>query len=170
MLIISTSLLLLSAIATKQLQSPRKGITYKKVEIQKIDPNKVDQPDPKPRPTRPISFEEQLLEYHNEVRLHPYRLRMDERLNMEAQWWAEQMASLGYLRHSDLPYGENIAKGQLKEKEVFDDWMNSTEGHKENIKNKEFKYVGFGCAKDKNGVLWWCALYKKRDSACDPIN
>ena len=40
--------------------------------------------------------------------------------------------------------GENIAGNGTVEK-AFDAWMNST-GHRENILNKNFNYVGFGIA------------------------
>lgn len=44
-----------------------------------------------------------------------------------------------------MAYGENIAKGQTTEQEVFDAWMNSP-GHCKNIMGANFKEMGLGRA------------------------
>jgi len=106
------------------------------------------------------SFEENLLYLHNSVRLRPYTLELDDELNSEAQWWAEQMADMQELRHSNTKHAENIAMNYKDEKDVFDGWMGSTMGHRENIKDRKFKHVGFGRAKDSQGRWWWCAIFK----------
>lgn len=42
--------------------------------------------------------------------------------------------------------GENIAKGQRTPEEVVNAWMNSA-GHRANILNSKYKYLGVGCVK-----------------------
>ena len=49
--------------------------------------------------------------------------------------------------------GENIAKGQKTPEEVVTAWMNS-EGHRANILNSKYKYLGVGCIKSQNGYAW----------------
>ena len=50
-------------------------------------------------------------------------------------------------------YGENIAYGYRSPQEVVRGWMNS-DGHRKNILNSNFKYIGVGVT-EKNGVLYW---------------
>jgi len=45
--------------------------------------------------------------------------------------------------------GENIAIGQRTPEQVVNDWMNS-EGHRKNILNSNFKYIGVGV----DGTAW----------------
>lgn len=85
-------------------------------------------------------------------------LILDEKLCQDAQWWAEQMASMQSLRHSKLPYGENIAYGYEDEQAVMQGWMKS-KGHKANIQNSRYTHVGFGKATDANGEIWWCTVF-----------
>jgi uncharacterized protein YkwD len=41
--------------------------------------------------------------------------------------------------------------------------MKSTEGHKENILNKDSQDVGFGSASDgASGQRYWCAVFAKQ--------
>ncbi len=51
--------------------------------------------------------------------------------------------------------GENIAAGYRSPEEVVDGWMQS-EGHRANILNPEFNYIGVGCvnADDIYGLYW----------------
>ncbi len=48
---------------------------------------------------------------------------------------------------------ENIASKQKSAEEVMTSWMNS-DGHKNNILNDNFKYIGVGCY-EKNGTYYW---------------
>ena len=80
-----------------------------------------------------------------------------------AQKHAEWMAARNRLRHSSLDYdfryrGENIAYNQRTEDEVTDAWMNSR-GHRANILNPKFTKVGFGCARNQSGAIYWCACF-----------
>ena len=56
--------------------------------------------------------------------------------------------------------GENIAAGQTSPEDVMDSWMNS-EGHRANILNPNFKYLGVGYAYDENSTYknYWVQLF-----------
>ena len=49
--------------------------------------------------------------------------------------------------------GENIAMGYSNPSMTFNGWMTS-EGHRDNILNASFRYIGVGCA-NINGVYYW---------------
>ena len=55
--------------------------------------------------------------------------------------------------------GENIAWGQQTPKEVMNAWMNSP-GHRANILNKNFKYIGVGNLQNSSGAQYWVQLFK----------
>ena len=57
--------------------------------------------------------------------------------------------------------GENIAYGQRNPKEVMNGWMNS-EGHRKNILNTGFEYIGIGVA-EKNGIYYWTQFFATSD-------
>lgn len=108
-----------------------------------------------------------LLELHNEER-NGMNLELDKNLCDYSQRHAKKMADNNYLYHSSMSkllkesgasyVGENIAWGQETEEEVVRAWMNSY-GHRKNILNKHYKKVGFGISKDKNGSIYWCAVF-----------
>jgi len=108
-----------------------------------------------------------LLELHNEER-NGMNLELDKNLCHYSQRHAKKMADNNYLYHSSMSkllkesgasyVGENIAWGQETEEEVVRAWMNSY-GHRKNILNKHYKKVGFGISKDKNGSIYWCAVF-----------
>ncbi|MFD1405152.1 CAP domain-containing protein [Robinsoniella peoriensis] len=54
--------------------------------------------------------------------------------------------------------GENIAWGQRSPEEVMNGWMNS-DGHRANILNKNFKYIGVGYHENSNGTGYWTQLF-----------
>ena len=54
--------------------------------------------------------------------------------------------------------GENIAWGQETEKLVVEAWMWSPM-HRWNILGTSYKRVGFGVEEDKEGRLYWCAVF-----------
>ena len=53
--------------------------------------------------------------------------------------------------------GENIAMGYYTPQAVMTGWMNS-QGHRENILNKEFNYVGISCV-EYNDILYWVQYF-----------
>lgn len=54
--------------------------------------------------------------------------------------------------------GENIAYGQKTPEAVMKAWMNS-DGHRANILNKNFKYIGVGYEKNASGTAYWTQLF-----------
>ena len=87
-------------------------------------------------------------------------LQIDSRLQLLARKKAEDMVANGYFDHQSPTYGspfdmmntagiyyytasENIAGGYSNSL-VVTLWMNSTEGHRENILNSSFNYTGVG--------------------------
>ena len=53
--------------------------------------------------------------------------------------------------------GENIASGQRTPEQVVNAWMNS-EGHRANILNEKYKYLGVGCV-SKGGSYAWVQIF-----------
>ncbi len=91
-------------------------------------------------------------------------LELDGSLIKSAQGHAEDMYNNSYFSHTSLDgrtlsdrifkysrefnfMGENIAKGQNSPKSVIDSWM-SSQGHRENILNPNYKKIGIGYYKD----------------------
>lgn len=57
------------------------------------------------------------------------------------------------------PYvGENLAGGSYTSETVVTAWMNSA-GHRENILDPEFHYIGVGYYVDAVGTIYWCELF-----------
>ncbi|WP_335342431.1 CAP domain-containing protein [Polycladomyces zharkentensis] len=93
-------------------------------------------------------------------------LKVDPKLSKMARDKARDMHDNHYFDHNSPTYGspfdmmkrygiqyktagENIAMGQPTPQEVVNDWMNS-KGHRENILNKNYTYIGVGYVKDGN--------------------
>lgn len=53
--------------------------------------------------------------------------------------------------------GENVAAGQTSAQQVMTAWMNSS-GHRANILNWRYQYIGIGVARGSNGVYYWCMV------------
>jgi len=109
--------------------------------------------------TRKTSSAQILLNLHNRVRNKNHPLKLDADMNAKAQWWAEMMAKDQNFTHSQMNYAENIAKGHRSEQHVFNEWMKSW-GHKNNIIRESHTHAGFGVARDAEGKLWWCAIFR----------
>jgi uncharacterized protein YkwD len=121
--------------------------------------------------TPTISIKEKLLDAHNQERISRKikPLIIDEKLCDYAQKHAQKMVKKNYLYHSSMSdlikvnedsslVGENIAWGQETEKLVVEAWMWSPM-HRWNILGTSYKRVGFGVEKDKEGRLYWCAVF-----------
>jgi len=67
---------------------------------------------------------------------------------------------LGELGYSYLGAGENIAYGQDSPEAVVKAWMNSP-GHRANIMNPGFKYLGVGCYESPSGRLYWAQMFAR---------
>lgn len=114
------------------------------------------------------SIEKEVIKLVNEerakVNIEP--LQLDEELMKLSKLKAEDMSKNGYFDHTSPTYGsvgkmakdnkidfstigENIAQGYTTSEEVVAGWMNSP-GHKANILNPDFKYIGVGIT----GTFW----------------
>lgn len=60
--------------------------------------------------------------------------------------------------------GENIAAGYTSASAVFNGWKEEDEkyagqGHRRNMLNSSFQYIGIGCVRSSNGVYFWCQAF-----------
>ena len=113
---------------------------------------------PAPRQTsaataEPSSVTEELLSLHNAQRSRP--LVLCPKLTALAQAHAERMAAGAFGHSGHAP--ENIGMGHTSAEEIFRGWWNSP-GHRSNILGSSSS-VGFGCAADGAGRLYWCACF-----------
>lgn len=58
--------------------------------------------------------------------------------------------------------GENIARGQQSEEQVFTAWMNSTTGHRENNLNPDYEHFGLAKAGSGAHLYWTLVLASER--------
>jgi hypothetical protein len=65
--------------------------------------------------------------------------------------WYSVLQGGGYM-------GENIAIGYMSPTAVVDGWMNSA-GHRANILNKNYKYIGIGSFSNKSAGLSWAQCF-----------
>lgn len=103
------------------------------------------------------------------------KLSLNAKLSNVATLKSQDMINKNYFNHTSPTYGspfdmmkqfnisyktagENIAKGQKTPAEVVKAWMNS-QGHRENILNKNYTEIGIGVAKDANGTLYWTQMF-----------
>ncbi len=103
------------------------------------------------------------------------QLKYSKVLEEKAQKWAEEMARMDSMVHSDVRaavqgsgfrgIGENIAYGytsggtdQPSIDKVMEGWMNSP-GHKKNILRPEYTHIGIGYARRVGGYPYWCAQF-----------
>lgn len=117
-----------------------------------------------PEETR--AFEEEVIRLVNEIREEYGLPLLSEHweLSRVARYKSEDMSNLGYFSHTSPTYGspfdmiksfgltystagENIARGYKTPEAVVEGWMSSS-GHRANILNKSYKYIGVGYAPD----------------------
>ena len=110
-----------------------------------------------------------ILEMHNKERSKRGldELSLDRDMCSYAQKHAESMSKSNRLYHSSMSallkasegssVAENIAWGQESEEEVMKSWMTSS-GHKRNILGN-YKKMGFGSSKAKDGTIYWCVVF-----------
>jgi uncharacterized protein YkwD len=128
--------------------------------------------------TAPASAEEladQVIALVNQTRadfgLPP--VREDFTLTGIAETYACRMIEGGFFDHVDpetgdgpgqraleagyifLAVGENLAAGQQTPEAVMDDWMNSTQGHRENILSPQWTEVGVGIRTGGEYGTYW---------------
>ena len=99
----------------------------------------------------------------------------DNQLGDYARSWANHLAATGSLVHTDLaalvrlPYmtawwtmGENLLVGPGMSGAAAEDvWMNSA-GHRANILNPSFNFIGVASARDSSGRWWYVAEFGAR--------
>jgi uncharacterized protein YkwD len=133
---------------------------------------------------RPIKeeFIKEAIEAHNKYRqLHgAAKLQHDPQLSLYSQIYAEKLAELDNLKHSDClmgdkQIGENIAMqngAMLSAKQATDLWYNEIQdynfdnpgfnmstGHFTQVVWKDTEYMGIGYAKSNNGTFYVVANY-----------
>lgn len=108
------------------------------------------------------AYEQQVVTLTNQERAKEglSALKVDANLSIMAREKSRDMSANGYFDHNSPTYGspfdmmkkfgityssagENIAMGQRTPQEVVTAWMNS-EGHRKNILNPNFTYIGVG--------------------------
>lgn len=99
----------------------------------------------------------------------PLRVLAPESLELAygAHQWSGNMAEDGYFRHSQTnnEYGENIYLSYTTDPinpiawQATPAWMNS-EGHRANILNDDYEYLGVGVAYDGNGTAYATQQFK----------
>ena len=105
--------------------------------------------------------QQEMFDLHNRARKR--NLEIDDSLLAYAQEWAYKMNHEGIRHHSTIKkllgkwnsVAENIAWGSSDSWVIFDGWMKSA-GHRENIMNENFQYVGIGLS---GGC--WCTVFAK---------
>lgn len=118
-----------------------------------------------------------LVKLHNEARSRggwfsgaSLPLNKNKELFMYAQKWAEHIADIEQLNHSDIKSiislgfslaAENIAFGQKDEQTVMKTWLKSY-GHRKNILNKNYDSIGCGFAYSNRGRSYWVVCFGKR--------
>ncbi len=120
-------------------------------------------------------FEKRVVEIVNEERKKNglKTLKISKKISKLAREKSEDMRDKKYFDHKSPTYGrpcdhmkktqkwqtcgENIAAGQATPEEVMDSWMHS-EGHRRNILDPDYKYIGVGFVegfKDSEYDTYW---------------
>ncbi|XP_062930245.1 uncharacterized protein LOC134360095 [Mobula hypostoma] len=131
----------------------------------------------------------ELLKEHNSLRARHQSppLQVNPELSIQAKKWAEHLASIKALKHSDTQYGENLwykwssNKTLPTGKEVSESWYNeirdynfkapgfsSKTGHFTQLVWKATKEMGAGQATDGKGTFFVVAVYKPAGNISNP--
>jgi uncharacterized YkwD family protein/spore coat assembly protein SafA len=123
------------------------------------------------------SVESQVIDLTNQERqkagLAP--LQLDWQLSRVARYKSRDMRDTGYFAHRSPQYGspfdmmkrfniqytsagENIAVGQTSPEQVVKEWMSSP-GHRKNILNDTYTYIGVGYAKGGSYGTYWTQMF-----------
>lgn len=106
-----------------------------------------------------------------------HTLKVGKTCSYVARLKSQDMISRSYFSHISPTYGspftmmqhyglrfsaagENIAYGQPTAASVMNAWMNSA-GHRANILNPSYTYIGVGAAKNSRGVIYWTQEFIK---------
>ena len=102
-------------------------------------------------------------------------LKIDNRLNKIAMIKAKDMAKDGKMSHISKKFGatfnlikkekihfskaaENIASGHKTPEFVVERWLKS-KGHRKNILEKDYRFIGIGKTVDSDGKTYWVQLF-----------
>ena len=122
------------------------------------------------------AMEEEVVKLVNEERekhgLQP--LQISEKLMQTAREKSDDMAINNYSSHTDpngynmakdMNVAENIAGVSSTPKGVFNEWLSSNTGHKENILDPNSKYIGVGVAYniDSKYMYYWTQQFSSDD-------
>jgi uncharacterized protein YkwD len=120
-----------------------------------------------------LSPVDQVLLLVNDARAHAATpcgpIQLDPRLMAAAQAHSDDMANRNFFDHTnpdgatfsqrilatgypEVAMAENIAKGQRSASQVMQAWMSSTMGHRENIENCAYNFMGIGV--NRNAWTW----------------
>lgn len=146
-------------------QQPSHAVTPKTVQQQ---PVKVSQPQTTQAASTLSANEQKVLDLTNQERAKNglQALKVDVTLSKMAHEKSRDMSVNGYFSHTSPTYGspfdmmkkfgitysyagENIAMGQKTPEEVVNAWMNS-EGHRKNILDPNYKFIGVGYVSQGN--------------------
>lgn len=126
------------------------------------------------------AMEEEVVRLVNEERakygLQP--LEISEKLMETARDKSEDMANNNYFSHTDpsgynmardLNVGENITANALDPVGAMMNWLSSTKGHRENLLDDEYRYIGVGFAQDNNADYqgYWTQQFSSDDKWAD---
>lgn len=122
-------------------------------------------------------FEDSMVDFINSTRLQEGlgKLNYDVMMNEVARKHSENMVEHGFFDHTDTEgftvsdrvseggyrvslVGENLAFGQLNAMFAHENLMNSL-GHRENILNKDYSYVGVGVAFSEENVPYFTVVF-----------
>jgi uncharacterized YkwD family protein/spore coat assembly protein SafA len=132
-----------------------------------------------PSPNGMSALESQVITLVNKERVSRglMALKTGSTLSYVARLKSQDMVNKGYFSHTSPTYGspfnmmehfgisfsaagENIAYGQPTAASVMTAWMNSP-GHRANILNPSYTYIGVGAAKNSRGVIYWTQEFIK---------
>lgn len=102
-------------------------------------------------------------------------LKIDNRLNKIAIIKAKDMAREKKMSHTSKKFGvtfnlikkegisytkaaENIASGHKTPEFVTERWLKS-KGHRKNILERDYRFIGIGKATDNNGKIYWVQIF-----------
>ncbi|CAH0347324.1 CAP domain-containing protein [Bacillus sp. CECT 9360] len=130
--------------------------------------------NPAPTSSEVSQFEKQVVDLTNAERAKQglKALQIDNELSKVAGIKSQDMKDKNYFSHNSPTYGspfdmmkkfgisyryagENIAQGQKSPQEVVQAWMNS-QGHRENIMNRNFTHIGVGHVASGN---YWTQMF-----------
>lgn len=106
---------------------------------------------------------------------HLKPLKIDNRLNKIAVIKAKDMAREKKMSHTSKKFGatfnlikkenihftkaaENIASGHKTPEFVTERWLKS-KGHRKNILERDYRFIGIGKASDNEGKLYWVQIF-----------